>query len=93
LSEISPEGAHFSELCARAASLIFRQNITGIHVGRKYEAVASPRTGQMVTSIAARKWPKLTLIIGGVRRVQLLLCGRAYGPRFLWNVAHAPHHR
>ena len=39
----------------------------------------------MVTAVACAKVPKLTLIIGGSFGAgNYGMCGRAYGPRFLW---------
>jgi 3-methylcrotonyl-CoA carboxylase beta subunit len=87
LSESALKGAHFIELCAqRAIPLIFLQNITGFMVGRKYEAGGIAKDGaKMVTAVACAKVPKLTLIIGGSFGAgNYGMCGRAYGPRFLW---------
>jgi 3-methylcrotonyl-CoA carboxylase beta subunit len=87
LSESALKGAHFIELCAqRGIPLIFLQNITGFMVGRKYEAGGIAKDGaKMVTAVACAKVPKLTLIIGGSFGAgNYGMCGRAYGPRFLW---------
>jgi 3-methylcrotonyl-CoA carboxylase beta subunit len=86
-SESALKGAHFIQLCAqRGIPLIFLQNITGFMVGRKYEAGGIAKDGaKMVTAVACARVPKLTLIIGGSFGAgNYGMCGRAYGPRFLW---------
>jgi 3-methylcrotonyl-CoA carboxylase beta subunit len=86
-SESAQKGAHFIELCARRRMpLIFLQNITGFMVGRKYEAGGIAKDGaKMVTAVACARVPKLTVIIGGSFGAgNYAMCGRAYGPRFLW---------
>lgn len=86
-SESALKGAHFIELCAqRFIPLIFLQNITGFMVGKKYENGGIARDGaKMVTAVATARVPKLTLIIGGSFGAgNYGMCGRAYGPRFLW---------
>ncbi len=86
-SESALKGAHFIELCARRGiPLIFLQNITGFMVGRKYEAGGIAKDGaKMVTAVACANVPKFTLIIGGSFGAgNYGMCGRAYGPRFLW---------
>ena len=86
-SESALKGAHFIELCAqRGIPLIFLQNITGFMVGRKYEAGGIAKDGaKMVTAVACANVPKFTVIIGGSFGAgNYGMCGRAYGPRFLW---------
>jgi 3-methylcrotonyl-CoA carboxylase beta subunit len=86
-SESAQKGAHFIQLCAqRSIPLIFLQNITGFMVGRKYEAGGIAKDGaKMVTAVACARVPKLTVIIGGSFGAgNYAMCGRAYGPRFLW---------
>ncbi len=86
-SESSLKATHFIELaCQRNIPLVFLQNITGYMVGRKYEAGGIARDGaKMVTAVATAKVPKFTLIIGGSFGAgNYGMCGRAYGPRFLW---------
>jgi 3-methylcrotonyl-CoA carboxylase beta subunit len=55
-------------------------------VGRKYEAGGIAKDGaKMVTAVACAKVPKFTLIIGGSFGAgNYGMCGRAFGPRFLW---------
>src|SRR5271156_4570348 len=86
-SESAQKGAHFIELCAqRGIPLVFLQNITGFMVGRKYEAGGIAKDGaKMVTAVATANVPKFTVIIGGSFGAgNYGMCGRAYGPRFLW---------
>jgi 3-methylcrotonyl-CoA carboxylase beta subunit len=86
-SESALKGAHFIELCAqRQIPLVFLQNITGFMVGRKYEAGGIAKDGaKLVTAVATAAVPKFTVIIGGSFGAgNYAMCGRAYGPRFLW---------
>ena len=86
-SESAQKGAHFIELCCqRKVPLIFMQNITGFMVGKKYENEGIARHGaKMVTAVACASVPKFTLIIGGSFGAgNYGMCGRAFGPRFLW---------
>lgn len=86
-SESALKGAHFVELCCqRRTPLIFLQNITGFMVGKKVEHEGIAKHGaKMVTAVAAAQVPKLTVIIGGSFGAgNYAMCGRAYGPRFLW---------
>ena len=86
-SESALKGAHFVELCAqRRIPLVFLQNITGFMVGRKYENAGIARDGaKMVTAVATAAVPKFTVIVGGSFGAgNYGMCGRAYGPRFLW---------
>ncbi|MBV8849910.1 MAG: methylcrotonoyl-CoA carboxylase [Methylobacteriaceae bacterium] len=86
-SESALKGAHFIELCCqRGIPLVFLQNITGFMVGRKYESGGIAKDGaKLVTAVACAKVPKFTVIIGGSFGAgNYGMCGRAYGPRFLW---------
>ena len=86
-SESAQKGAHFIELCAqRGVPLVFLQNITGFMVGRKYEAGGIAKDGaKMVTAVSTAAVPKFTVIIGGSFGAgNYGMCGRAFGPRFLW---------
>src|ERR1700731_212326 len=86
-SESSLKGAHFIELCCqRNIPLVFLQNITGFMVGKKYEAGGIARDGaKLVTAVATANVPKFTVVIGGSYGAgNYGMCGRAYGPRFLW---------
>src|SRR5262249_41373423 len=86
-SESALKGAHFVELCAqRGIPLIFLQNITGFMVGKKYEAGGIAKDGaKMVMAVSCAQVPKFTVIIGGSYGAgNYGMCGRAFGPRFLW---------
>jgi len=86
-SESALKGAHFIELASqRNIPLIFLQNITGFMVGRKYEAGGIAKDGaKMVTAVATSNVPKYTVIMGGSYGAgNYGMCGRAYGPRFLF---------
>ncbi|HWU61073.1 MAG TPA: carboxyl transferase domain-containing protein, partial [Ensifer sp.] len=86
-SESSQKGAHFIELCCqRKIPLLFLQNITGFMVGSKYEAGGIAKDGaKLVTAVSTAAVPKVTVIIGGSYGAgNYGMCGRAYGPRFLW---------
>jgi 3-methylcrotonyl-CoA carboxylase beta subunit len=86
-SESAQKGAHFIELCdQRGIPLLFLQNISGFMVGRAYEAGGIAKHGaKMVTAVACARVPKLTVVIGGSYGAgNYSMCGRAFGPRFLW---------
>ena len=87
-SESALKGAHFVELCSqRKIPLVFLQNITGFMVGRKYEAEGIAKHGaKLVTAVATSAVPKITVLVGGSFGAgNYGMCGRAYGPRFLWT--------
>ena len=86
-SESAVKGAHFIELCCqRRIPLLFLQNITGFMVGSKYEAGGIAKDGaKLVTAVSTAAVPKVTVIIGGSYGAgNYGMCGRAFGPRFLW---------
>lgn len=71
----------------RCPSSEFLQNITGFMVGQAYEAEGIAKHGaKLVTAVATTKVPKITLLVGGSFGAgNYGMCGRAYGPRFLWT--------
>ena len=86
-SESAQKAAHFVELCCqRRIPLLFLQNIVGFMVGRDYEAGGIAKDGaKMVTAVACAQVPKITVIVGGSYGAgNYGMCGRAYGPRFLF---------
>jgi 3-methylcrotonyl-CoA carboxylase beta subunit len=86
-SESALKAAHFIELCCqRRVPLLFLQNISGFMVGRDYEAGGIAKDGaKMVTAVACAQVPKITVIVGGSYGAgNYGMCGRAYGPRFLF---------
>ncbi len=91
-SESALKAAHFIELCCqRRVPLLFLQNISGFMVGRDYEAGGIAKDGaKMVTAVACAQVPKITVIIGGSYGAgNYGMCGRAYGPRFLFTWPNA----
>ncbi len=86
-SESALKGAHFIELCCqRKIPLLFLQNITGFMVGSKYESGGIAKDGaKLVTAVSTAKVPKITVVIGGSYGAgNYGMCGRAFGPRFLF---------
>jgi len=86
-SESALKAAHFVELCCqRRIPLLFLQNIVGFMVGKDYEAGGIAKDGaKMVTAVACAAVPKITVIVGGSYGAgNYGMCGRAYGPRFLF---------
>ncbi len=91
-SESALKGAHFIELCCqRRIPLLFLQNIAGFMVGGRYEAGGIAKDGaKMVTAVACARVPKITVIIGGSHGAgNYSMCGRAFGPRFLFTWPNA----
>src|SRR6201987_5382153 len=87
VNEPAFKASPFIGLCAqRGTPLLFLQNITGFMVGRKYEAGGIARDGaRIVTAVSTVGVPKFTVIVGGSYGAgNYGMCGRAYGPRFLW---------
>merc|ERR1719266_2784682 len=86
-AESAMKGTHFVELCCqRKIPLLFLQNITGFMVGKDAESGGIAKHGaKLVTAVACAQVPKITLLIGGSYGAgNYGMCGRAYGPRFLY---------
>ena len=86
-SESSQKGAHFIQLCCkRKTPILFLQNITGFMVGAKYEAGGIAKDGaKLVAAVSCANVPKITVVVGGSFGAgNYGMCGRAYGPRFMW---------
>jgi len=91
-SESALKAAHFIELCCqRRVPLLFLQNIAGFMVGRDYESGGIAKDGaKMVAAVACAQVPKITVIVGGSYGAgNYGMCGRAYGPRFLFTWPNA----
>ncbi len=91
-SESALKGVHFIELAnQRGIPLLFLQNISGFMVGKRYEHGGIAKDGaKLVTAVADSAVPKVTLLIGGSFGAgNYGMCGRAYGPRFLWTWPNA----
>ena len=87
-SESALKGTHFIELCCqRRIPLLFLQNITGFIVGKRYEHGGIAKDGaKMVHAVATAAVPKLTVLVGASHGAgNYGMCGRAYGPRFLFT--------
>ncbi|BDU76104.1 carboxyl transferase domain-containing protein [Mesoterricola sediminis] len=82
------KATHFIELCcAQKVPLLFLQNITGFMVGAQAERAGIAKDGaKMVHAVATARVPRITLLMGGSFGAgNYGMCGRAYGPRFLWS--------
>jgi 3-methylcrotonyl-CoA carboxylase beta subunit len=91
-SESALKGTHFIELCCREGiPLVFLQNIAGFMVGQAAEAGGIAKDGaKLVTAVACAAVPKYTIVIGGSFGAgNYAMCGRAYGPRFLFQWPNA----
>ncbi len=91
-SETALKGAHFVQLCSqRRIPLVFLQNITGFMVGREYESRGIIKDGaKMVQAVATADVPKFTVMIGASHGAgNYAMCGRGYGPRFLFTWPNA----
>lgn len=87
-SEAALKGAHFIQLCdQRHVPLLFLQNTTGFMVGGQAEAGGIAKHGaKLVNAVATTKVPKLTVLVGSSFGAgNYGMCGRAYGPRFLFS--------
>ena len=91
-SESALKGTHFIELCCREGiPLVFLQNIAGFMVGQAAEAGGIAKDGaKLVTAVACAAVPKYTVTIGGSFGAgNYAMCGRAYGPRLLFQWPNA----
>jgi 3-methylcrotonyl-CoA carboxylase beta subunit len=91
-SESALKGTHFIELCCREGiPLVFLQNISGFMVGQAAEAGGIAKDGaKLVTAVACAAVPKYTIVIGGSFGAgNYAMCGRAYGPRLLFQWPNA----
>jgi acetyl-CoA carboxylase carboxyltransferase component len=87
LSESALKGTHFVQLCAqRRIPLVFLQNVTGFMVGKDYESRGIIKDGaKMVQAVATAEVPKFTILVGASHGAgNYAMCGRGYGPRFLF---------
>jgi acetyl-CoA carboxylase carboxyltransferase component len=88
-SEAALKATHFIQLCdRRGIPLLFLQDIAGFIIGRDYERGGITKHGhQMVNAVSTATVPKLTAMLGGSFGAgNYAMCGRAYGPRFLWTI-------
>lgn len=86
-SDSSLKATQFISLCDRQGiPLLFLQNINGYIIGREYERGGITKDGhKMVHAVSTATVPKFTVIVGASFGAgNYGMCGRAYGPRFLW---------
>jgi acetyl-CoA carboxylase carboxyltransferase component len=92
VSEAALKGTHFVQLCnRRGIPLLFLQNIAGFMVGKDAERRGIAKDGaKLVSVVACATVPKFTFVIGGSFGAgNYGMCGRAFGPRFLWTWPNA----
>ncbi|MFH2009279.1 MAG: carboxyl transferase domain-containing protein [bacterium] len=91
-SESALKATQFIQLCDRQGiPLLFLQNISGYIIGRDYERAGITKDGhKMVAAVATATVPKFTVMCGqSFGAGNYGMCGRAYGPRFLWTWPNA----
>ena len=91
-SESALKGAHFIELCdQRHIPLLFLQNITGFMVGTEAERGGiAKHSAKLVYAVSCARVPRFTVIIGGSYGAgNYGMCGRGFGPRFLFSWPNA----
>lgn len=91
-SEEAQKAAQFIQLANRAATpLVFLQNTTGFMVGADYERGGIIKHGaQMINAVSNSRVPHLTVTMGASYGAgNYGMCGRAYGPRFLFTWPNA----
>jgi acetyl-CoA carboxylase carboxyltransferase component len=87
-SEEAQKAAQFIQLANRSdVPLIFLQNTTGYMVGAEYERGGIIKHGaQMINAVSNSRVPHLTVTMGASYGAgNYGMCGRAYGPRFLFT--------
>jgi acetyl-CoA carboxylase carboxyltransferase component len=91
-SEEAQKAAHFIQLANRADTpLLFLQNTTGYMVGKEYEQAGIIKHGaMMINAVSNSRVPHLTVTMGASYGAgNYGMCGRAYGPRFLFTWPNA----
>jgi 3-methylcrotonyl-CoA carboxylase beta subunit len=86
-SDSADKGARFVELCnQKRLPLLFIQDVTGFMVGSRAERGGIIKDGaKMVNAVANSTVPKITLFAGNSYGAgNYAMCGKAYGPRFLY---------
>jgi len=86
-SESADKGARFVELCnQKKLPLLFLHDVTGFMVGSRAERGGIIKDGaKMVNAVANSTVPKITLFVGNSYGAgNYAMCGKAYGPRFLY---------
>jgi acetyl-CoA carboxylase carboxyltransferase component len=91
-SDSALKATQFIQLCdRRGIPLVFLQNINGYIIGREYERLGITKDGhKMVNAVSTATVPKFTIMTGASFGAgNYGMCGRAYGPRFLWTWPNA----
>ncbi len=91
-SESANKGAQFIQLCNKNdIPILFIQNTTGYMVGKKYEEGGIIKNGaKLINAVSNSEVPHLTLMIGNSYGAgNYGMCGRSYGPRFLFTYPNA----
>ena len=86
------KSGQFIQLCCQAGlPIVFLQNTTGYLVGVEAESSGIVKHGsKMIQAVTNARTPKLTLQIGGSFGAgHYGMCGRAFGPRFLFSWPNA----
>ncbi|MGY6401155.1 carboxyl transferase domain-containing protein, partial [Vibrio parahaemolyticus] len=86
--EESEKAAQFIQLANSASTpLLFLQNTTGYMVGTAYEQAGIIKDGaKMINAVSNSTVPHLTVVMGASYGAgNYGMCGRAYGPRFLFS--------
>ena len=84
----SQKAAQFIQLANQiGVPLLFLQNTTGYMVGASYEQAGIIKHGaMMINAVSNSRVPHLTIIMGASYGAgNYGMCGRAYGPRFLFS--------
>jgi acetyl-CoA carboxylase carboxyltransferase component len=87
-SEEAQKAAQFIQLANRADTpLLFLQNTTGYMVGKEYEQGGIIKHGAlMINAVSNSRVPHITVTMGASYGAgNYGMCGRAYGPRFLFT--------
>jgi acetyl-CoA carboxylase carboxyltransferase component len=90
--EESEKAAQFIQLANQSDTpLLFLQNTTGYMMGTEYEQGGIIKAGsQMINAVSNSKVPHLTVTLGASYGAgNYGMCGRAYGPRFLFTWPNA----
>ena len=90
--EESEKAAQFIQLANSSDTpLLFLQNTTGYMVGAKYEQDGIIKDGaKMINAVSNSTVPHLTVVLGASYGAgNYGMCGRAFGPRFLFSWPHA----
>jgi 3-methylcrotonyl-CoA carboxylase beta subunit len=86
-SEAANKASQFMQICDRdGVPLLFLHNVTGFMVGKEYERGGITKDGAKMLMVQANVTvPKLSVLIHASQAAaNYAMCGRAWGPRFLF---------